>query len=144
MRGLVSRPRRVLVRARPVVLRPPDVEPRPDPLAALVPGDDAAVRAMSATTRIGTRPGSRRSIVVGSRRESCDVWTSHPDVSGMHVRITQLVTGQFMIEDLGSTNGTFIVSPLARGEVRVVVPVIAAPGTRVRLGTIELPWSVDR
>lgn len=148
MRGLVSGPRRVLVWPRPRVLRPPDREPRPDPLAALVPGDDAAVRAMTTTTRTGTRPGARRSIVIGSRRDACDVWTSDPfatlRVSGMHARITQLDDGRFMIEDLGSIGGTFITNPLLPGEVRVTFPMIAAPGSRIRLGTIELPWSVDR
>lgn len=95
-------------------------------------------------TRTGTRPGARRSIVIGSRRESCDVWTSEPTVSGMHCRITQLVDGRFMVEDLGSVTGTFITNPLSRGEVRVLVPVIAAPGSRVRLGSVTLPWAVDR
>jgi len=93
-----------------------------------------------------TRAGSRRSIVVGSRRESCDVWTVDTTVSGMHARITQLDDGRFMIEDLGSLNGTWLTNPLASGVVRVMAPTpaVMAPGTRIRLGACSLPWSVDR
>ena len=51
MRGLVSRPRRVLVRPRAAVLRPPDVKPHACPLAALVAHHDAAVRVMATVDR---------------------------------------------------------------------------------------------
>lgn len=62
----------------------------------------------------------------------------------MHARITQLVDGRFMVEDLGSITGTWLTNPLSPGRVRVLAPAVMAPGTRVRLGSVELPWVVDR
>lgn len=93
---------------------------------------------------MNARPGALRSIVIGSSRGSCDVWTADPLVSAMHARITQLVSGAFMIEDLGSTNGTFMTHPIMRSESRILTPTILPVGARIRVGTSTLPWTVDR
>ena len=47
-----------------------------------------------------------RAVVIG-RGEECDLRLNHPDVSRRHARIQQ-VGAQFLIEDLQSTNGTFV------------------------------------
>src|SRR5580692_11654516 len=44
--------------------------------------------------------------VIG-RADTCNVVVSDPAVSGVHCRVTQL-GNQFLIEDLNSTNGTYV------------------------------------
>ena len=51
--------------------------------------------------------------------------------SGRHARLS-LQQGTWMVEDLGSTNGTFL------GRNRVQDPVPIAPGTPVRIGRTVL------
>jgi ABC-type multidrug transport system ATPase subunit/ABC-type multidrug transport system permease subunit len=75
--------------------------------------------------------------VIG-RAQDCDLVVAEAAVSTRHCRLTQQVDG-FLLEDLGSTNGTFVNGKrLAPGE-----PVKLAHGTRVTLGgQIEMPWPV--
>lgn len=80
---------------------------------------------------------------------------SDPHMDEAHCAIIQRDDGTFMVRDLGSTNGTFIIysqfgrsNPLAahRGEVaRRIEGTTALPkGTRVRIGRTTLPWVADR
>lgn len=62
----------------------------------------------------------------------------------MHARITQLDNGQFMIEDLTPHHDTWVTNPLMVGEVRVLAPTVLPIGSRVRVGKLTLPWTVDR
>ena len=65
---------------------------------------------------------------------ACDVVVDLPQVSGRHCRLTRDGDG-FLLEDLGSTNGTFV-----NGE-RVVGAVRVACGDAIRLGlTTPMPW----
>jgi pSer/pThr/pTyr-binding forkhead associated (FHA) protein len=57
------------------------------------------------------------SVTIGSRPD-CDLVVNVPSVSGHHCRLTRDETG-FVLEDLNSTNGTFVYGERIRGAVRV-------------------------
>ena len=66
--------------------------------------------AIAATIPRGTLPrGTTAALVLGSIFPDVDLDTDDPEakVSRRHARIT-LSNGQYFLEDLGSTNGTFI------------------------------------
>jgi len=58
-----------------------------------------------------------KSVTIGSRPD-CDLVVNVPSVSGHHCRLTRDENG-FVLEDLNSTNGTFVNGERIRGEVRV-------------------------
>jgi pSer/pThr/pTyr-binding forkhead associated (FHA) protein len=74
----------------------------------------------------------RDSVTIG-RAASCDLVVSDNYVSNVHARIFAK-DGAYWLEDLGSTNGTYV----NRGKVGV--PVAIGPGDEVRVGkaTLEL------
>lgn len=67
-------------------------------------------------------------------------------VSPAHCAVTQHDDGRFTITDLGSMNGTTVVSP--GGRTRPVKawtgPEALHIGDRIRIGRTTLPWMVDR
>ncbi len=70
------------------------------------------------------------SVTIG-RTVGNDIVINDSEVSRHHVRITW--NGQqFVIEDLGSTNGTFV------NGVRITTPQPLVPGASLRLGTLDL------
>lgn len=76
---------------------------------------------------------NERSWIIGSRAD-CDIQVDNPNVSGRHCRLTQRGE-RFVLEDLGSSNGTFV------GGERIVGPREVRRGDRVTLGrTAPLPW----
>ncbi len=74
------------------------------------------------------------------RAGDCDVAVPDSAVSSRHCRVSQH-GGQFLIEDLDSTNGTFVNgSRLAPGK-----PTPIAYGSRVTLGPrVEMPWPAPK
>lgn len=66
--------------------------------------------------------------------EGCDIRIESPYVSGRHCRLRREANG-WTLEDLGSTNGTFV------NGIRISAPTNVSPGDRVTLGaTVSLPW----
>lgn len=64
----------------------------------------------------------------------CDIVVVEPVVSGRHCRLTR-VDGGYLLEDLGSTNGTFV------NGVRVTGPVRVTQSDSVTLGRVfPFPW----
>jgi pSer/pThr/pTyr-binding forkhead associated (FHA) protein len=65
---------------------------------------------------------------------SCDVRVSDAYASNRHCCITREDDGRVWIEDLGSTNGTWVngVRVWDRREIRL--------GARIRIGRSEFPW----
>ena len=62
-----------------------------------------------------------KSVTIGSRPD-CDLVVNIPSVSGHHCRLTRDGTG-FVLEDLNSTNETFVNGERIRGAVRVSLKV---------------------
>jgi FHA domain len=78
----------------------------------------------------GAKPRSVRlagGMVVG-RAIECDLRLEDTYVSQQHARIFGK-NGSWYVEDLGSTNGTFV------NEQRLAAPAMLAPGDRIRVGT---------
>jgi len=75
------------------------------------------------------------------RGPGCDVVVSKDDpyMSPVNCRIFETV-GRFFVQDLGSTNGTWIMRP-SGGQVRVYGKTVLQPGDRVRIGRTVLPWT---
>ena len=74
---------------------------------------------------------------------TCDLRvTSDPYVSGRHCRITSNLD-LTVIEDLGTTNGTWIRyggEPHPYGQ-RVLRPTVIEPGVVIRIGHTDIPWT---
>jgi FHA domain len=67
----------------------------------------------------------------------CDLVVDRPVVSGTHCRLTQLDDG-FLLEDLGSTNGTYV-----NGR-RVTAPLRVSRSDTITLGQVEpMPWPAE-
>lgn len=79
-------------------------------------------------------------IVIGTKAE-CDLRVDNEYVSGKHCAVYKDDAGRIWVEDLGSSNGTYI----QRGEARFKVwaePTQIRPGDSLWLGrNVELPWS---
>lgn len=81
---------------------------------------------------------SERSLTFGQGPD-CDVKIDDPYVSNRHCRILER-DGRFYVEDLGSTNGTWIRKAISADVVRVHQLRMLLPGDQVRIGRTTLPW----
>jgi len=79
-----------------------------------------------------------RLLKIGSS-PACDIVVNSPFVSGHHADITLLDSGEILIEDKGSRNGTFV-GP-NRNRLRPGEEVPIRRGDLVRLGDTDLLWS---
>ena len=77
-----------------------------------------------------TLPLTSSAILIG-RAPSCTLVLDDDYSSSRHARLYP-DNGQWFVEDLGSTNGTFL------GSTRVEAPMPVAPGARVKVGTSVL------
>ncbi len=74
-----------------------------------------------------------QSWIIGGRSD-CDLVIDQPTVSGRHCRLSR-VDGGFLLEDLGSTNGTFVNGVKLTGAVRVT------RADTITLGpSVPMPW----
>ncbi|HWQ15677.1 MAG TPA: FHA domain-containing protein [Roseiflexaceae bacterium] len=71
------------------------------------------------------------STIIGRSMESCEIALNDSFLSQQHARL-ELRGDQWVLEDLGSTNGTFV------NDIEVRDATIVAEGDIVRLGRIEL------
>jgi pSer/pThr/pTyr-binding forkhead associated (FHA) protein len=68
----------------------------------------------------------------------CDIPVDRSGVSSHHCRLTRQPGGDVTLEDLGSSEGTFV------NGVRLSAPAAVTPGDAVTLGTsVPLPWPVE-
>ncbi len=82
---------------------------------------------------------AKTSWIVGSAPD-CDIVVSQPFVSGKHCRLSTS-NGQYVLEDLGSTNGTFVNGHRLASRS----PVQVAATDQVTLGpTLPMPWPAMR
>lgn len=75
------------------------------------------------------------SLLIGRDRE-CGLRLESPDVSGQHARISY-EQGIFWIEDLGSTNGTYIASQQVSGKVQI------AAGQPIVIGRSTVIYAIE-
>lgn len=104
--------------------------------------------------RRGPREGARHWVVwkertfvlsegdnVIGRHPECSIWLNEPGVSRRHARIhIDGLTGRVVIEDLDSTNGTFV------RQTPIVAPCALTDGDVLQIGSVELTfraWSGD-
>lgn len=84
------------------------------------------------TMRKGPQPGQQYSLITDSvtigRDPMVDVVVNDPEVSRQHARLTRS-GDQFLVQDLGSTNGTFLDGRRLAGD-----PVPVAPGQLITIG----------
>lgn len=106
----------------PAVQRGRSDRPQPGPARVLVVTEGSL---KGTTITLGQAP-----ILIG-RAPECTLVLEDDFASGRHARLS-LQQGTWMVEDLGSTNGTFL------GRNRVQAPTPIGPGTPVRIGRTVL------
>jgi pSer/pThr/pTyr-binding forkhead associated (FHA) protein len=81
----------------------------------------------------GTRTVPLKDSITLGRAATCDLALSDTYVSNVHARVF-MKDGSWWLEDLGSTNGTYV------NRAKVAVPTPIGPGDQIRLGkaTLEL------
>jgi hypothetical protein len=119
--------RRSPVAAGPIAAAPPRGRKEAPPVAAPLPRTLVVTEGSlkGTTIALGQAP-----ILIG-RAPECTLVLEDDYASGRHARLS-LQHGTWMVEDLGSTNGTFL------GRNRVQDPVPIAPGAPVRIGRTVL------
>lgn len=91
---------------------------------------------------VGPTPGkaiplNKPELVIG-RESGCDIVINIAEVSRRHARLRS-EAGGYIVEDLGSTNGTFV-----NGQ-RISGPVALRPGDRIQLGdAVTLAYQVEQ
>ena len=78
--------------------------------------------------------GNVESFVIGTA-EGCEVCIHDQYASNRHARVTKDDDGRIWIEDLGSTNGTWLNGSRVYGKRLMQV------GDVVRIGRTEIPWN---
>ena len=78
----------------------------------------------------------KRLWVIG-RFPSCDIRVDDDYASGEHCLVRRLDDGRLVVSDLGSTNGTYLVSE-AGAMAKVVAPTLWEPGVSLRVGRSEI------
>lgn len=71
------------------------------------------------------------------RDASCDIVLHSEKVSSLHAELTLMNSGDIMLEDKGSRNGTFIMNQ----QIKAGKPVNVRRGDAIRFADVELQWS---
>lgn len=75
--------------------------------------------------------------VIG-RFPSCDIRVDDEYASGQHCLVRRLPDGRFVVADLGSTNGTYLI-PATGSPLKITVPTIWHPGVTLQVGRSKIP-----
>lgn len=113
--------------------RPEPRPPAPVPTAAPEPNVAHRLVVTSGPLRGTTVPLTAGAAVLIGRAPSCTLVLDDDYSSQRHARLYEHA-GQWFVEDLGSTNGTFV------GRERITEPTAVGPGSQLRVGqsTLEL------
>lgn len=102
----------------------------------MTPSDGrVSVRSMRLVIRSGPDAGKTVEVagaVVVGRGDDCELTLADGKASRHHARLTAAADGTVTIEDLGSTNGTFV------GGARIAEPTSARPGQELVIGDTRL------
>jgi pSer/pThr/pTyr-binding forkhead associated (FHA) protein len=80
----------------------------------------------------GTAIGVDERLVFGRQSEGAGRLADDPELSRHHAEITRLPSGEYQLEDLSSTNGTYV------NGTRLQEPAVLSLGDTVELGTTKL------
>jgi predicted component of type VI protein secretion system len=80
----------------------------------------------------GTVIGVEERLVFGRQSEGTGQLADDPELSRHHAEITRRPTGEHQLEDLASTNGTYV------NGTRLQAPVVLSLGDTIELGTTKL------
>jgi pSer/pThr/pTyr-binding forkhead associated (FHA) protein len=128
---------RVTRRATPATPAPAGLsavrQPVPQSGGGGTPRDAALPRTLVVTqgSLKGTTISLGQAPILNGRAPECTLVLEDDYASGRHARLS-LQQGTWMVEDLGSTNGTFL------GRNRVQAPTPVSPGSPVRIGRTVL------
>lgn len=89
------------------------------------------VLAIDTGAQAGTRLGLVDDFRIG-RSADCALILDDDYVSGDHASLARRPNGDWVLTDLGSTNGTFV------NEVRVVAPTVVTPSDTLRIGRTQM------
>ena len=121
-------------------VRSATAEPPPTPPPSPVPDEDAPPPGQEGRTLLrivtGTAPGTMVPVgaepfTIGRGEAGMGMLDGDPKLSRSHARISK-VDGRVVVEDLGSTNGTFV------NGTRIAAPTVLRPGDALYLGTTSL------
>jgi len=93
--------------------------------------EDAAVEVVAGPAA-GTRVGLGGALLIGRSAEDDGALGGDPELSREHARLRRLDDGRILVEDLGSTNGTYV-----NGD-RIPGPTLVEPGDEVGVGSSVL------
>ena len=92
---------------------------------------EAKVLAIDTGSQAGTRLALVDEFRIG-RSADCALILDDDYVSGDHASLARRANGDWVVTDLGSTNGTFV------NEVRVVTPTVVAASDSLRIGRTQM------
>jgi ABC-type multidrug transport system ATPase subunit/pSer/pThr/pTyr-binding forkhead associated (FHA) protein len=107
--------------------------PLPVPLLARLLAEADAPGAGALAAAVAQNVNLDREVIHIGRAVENDLVLPHPSVSSRHARFTRMKDGLVRVEDLGSTNGTYV-----EGERVGAKGAIAQPGQRVNIGAVAL------
>lgn len=83
-----------------------------------------------------------RALIIGTD-PTCDIRINDPYASNRHAQVWRAPDGQVWIEDLGSTNGTWLGGGPLQGGHRIAGPTPIGSGVVVRIGRTDIPWTEE-
>jgi pSer/pThr/pTyr-binding forkhead associated (FHA) protein len=92
----------------------------------------AGVLEITAGPARGTRLSSEEPLEIGRSASGQGTLGGDPELSRRHARLERLSDGRLLLEDLGSTNGTFV------NGTAIAAPTLLGPGDEVALGGTTL------
>lgn len=80
-------------------------------------------------------------VLIVGRGPGADITVADQYASPQHCRIARIDGTVYVVEDLGSTNGTRV--RRAGREIKVTSPVVLEPGDAVIVGRTAIPWGTQ-
>ena len=130
----IAQPQVTAVRpvAPEVTAKRPTAQPPPEALPSQpAPVGGAELNIVAGRSSGATIPFGADPFVIGRAEAGMGTLGGDPELSGRHAQVS-VADGRFVIEDLGSTNGTFV-----NGR-RIPAPTVVEPGDAIWVGTTTL------